>query len=160
MLPLVVWVLRRVPESKRFAGPTPTLPMSGHGSRLLLLAASGFLLAVFAVPASGFLNEFLRDDRGFSAIDITLFQILTSTPGGIAIIVGGRLADVRGRRLIGAIGIVGGTLFTVAMFAAGGAVDVAAVAGGHDVAARSSSPPSACTGRSCSRRRCGGAPPV
>ena len=48
------------------------------------------------------------------------FQILTNTPGGIGIVVGGRLADQRGRRIIGSIGIAGGTLFTVLMFVTSG----------------------------------------
>jgi MFS family permease len=66
------------------------------------------------------MNEFLRDERGFSAARISLFTVLTNTPGAIGIVVGGRLADTRGRRLVGAVGLAGGTLFTVAMVLAGG----------------------------------------
>jgi MFS family permease len=90
--------------------------LAGHGRRLWLLAVSTFLLALFTVPAGQFQNEFLRDERGFSAAHITLFTILTATPASIGIVVGGRLADVRGRRIVGAVGIAGGVGFTVLMF--------------------------------------------
>ena len=72
------------------------------------------------MPASSFLNEYLRTERGFSAGTITVFQILTNTPGGLGIVVGGKLADRRGRRLIGAIGVGAGVVFTVAMYLVGG----------------------------------------
>jgi MFS family permease len=119
-IPIVVAVARRLPESRRFAAPHPDAPMAGHGRRFGLLAVSGFLLALFGAPASQFQNEFLRDERGFSAAAITVFTIATVTPAAIGIVVGGHLADVRGRRGVGAVGIVGGTVLTVAMFAASG----------------------------------------
>jgi MFS family permease len=119
-LPIVVAVARRLPESRRFEAPHHDVELAGHGGRLRLLAVSGFLLAVFGAPATQFQNEFLRDERGFSASRITVFVILTSTPAAIGIVVGGRLADVRGRRHVAAAGIVGGTVLTVAMFVAHG----------------------------------------
>lgn len=84
-----------------------------HGARLVLLATVSFLLAVFATPVSQLQNEFLRTDRGFSASRVTLFTLVTATPGGIGVIVGGRLADVRGRRWVAAVGVIGGTVLTV-----------------------------------------------
>jgi MFS family permease len=129
-LPLVWWVSRRLPETRRFAEAHVEAPLAGHGRRFWLLALTGFLLAAFAAPATQFQNEFLRDDRGFSAARISLFVISTTTPGGIGIIVGGRLADLRGRRLVAAVGIVGGTVFSVVMFSvAGWAMWLAAVIG-------------------------------
>lgn len=125
LLPLAGLVLTRsfasrLPESRRFAAPHDTLPLSGHGRRLLLLAASAFLLAVFTAPASQFQNEFLRDERGFSAGRIALFTVLTVTPAGIGIVIGGRMADVRGRRRVGAASLAGGALATVLMFSSTG----------------------------------------
>ncbi|CAN5746505.1 hypothetical protein BH20ACT2_BH20ACT2_09730 [soil metagenome] len=119
-LPMIVAIGRNLPESRRFAAPHVDAPMAGHGRRFWLLAASAFLAALFIAPASQFQNEFLRDERGFSAARITLFTLLTNTPGGIGIVVGGRLADIRGRRVIGAVGMAGGALLTVAMFLASG----------------------------------------
>lgn len=84
--------------------------------RFALLAASGFLWSLFLAPAAQFLNEFLRTERGFSGVGIAVFVLATNTPGGIGIVLGGRLADRRGRRLIGAIGIAGGVTFTVVSY--------------------------------------------
>jgi MFS family permease len=78
-----------------------------------MLAIGAFLWSLFLAPAAQFLNEFLRTERGFSGILIAVFVLATNTPGGIGIVVGGKLADKHGRRIIGAIGIAGGVLFTV-----------------------------------------------
>ena len=93
-------------------------PVTGRASGCS--AASAILLALFTAPASQLLNEFLRDEEGFSAWQITVFSILTNTPGGIGLVIGGRLADTRGRRGVGAFGVVAGTLLTVAMVVLGG----------------------------------------
>ena len=114
-VPLIVRIGRILPESRRFTVAHADAGMAGHGRRFWLLAASAFLLALFTAPASQLMNEFLRDERGFSAARISLFTILTNTPGGLGIVIGGRLADTRGRRLVGAVGTVFGVGFTVAM---------------------------------------------
>jgi MFS family permease len=119
-LALVIVVGRRLPESRRFERRHAEAGLAGHGRRLWLLATAGFLVAIFAAPAFQFQNDFLRRDRGFSAARITAFTLLTSTPAGIGIVAGGRLADVHGRRIIGAIGLAGGTIATVLMFAVAG----------------------------------------
>jgi MFS family permease len=119
-LPLVVWVHRRLPESQRFVAVHADAPMAGHGRRFWLLAATGFLLAAFAAPASQLQNEYLKDERGYSAAAIAAFVLITNLPGGVGIVIGGRIADVRGRRVVAAVGIVGGTLLTVVMFLTSG----------------------------------------
>jgi MFS family permease len=45
-----------------------------------------------------------------------LFTILTTTPGGIGLVVGGRMADVRGKRIIVSVGVAGGALLTLFSF--------------------------------------------
>ncbi|MGH9182485.1 MAG: MFS transporter [Acidimicrobiales bacterium] len=119
-LPLAADLARRLPETRRFRADHPTVGMGSYGRRLALLAASALLLSLFTAPASQFLNEFLRQERSFSPARISLFTILTNTPGGIGIIVGGRLADVRGRRVVGAVGLAGGVGATVVMYLSGG----------------------------------------
>ena len=131
-------VARRLPESKRFEerrlaestelpsiassngssiDPSPTRPGRGiDWRRFALLSCAGFLWSMFLAPAAQFLNEFLRTERGFSGALIAIFVLATNTPGGIGIILGGRLADRRGRRLVGAIGIAGGVGFTVVSY--------------------------------------------
>ncbi|MDP1820113.1 MAG: MFS transporter [Acidimicrobiales bacterium] len=118
LLPLlglpIVWRMRRLlPETRRFEVAHDVVPMAGHARRFWLLAVSALLLNVFKDPASQLLNEFLRDERGFSAARISLFSIFTNLPGIVGVVVGGRLADVRGRRGIGAAAVLGGAAFTV-----------------------------------------------
>jgi MFS family permease len=129
----LVWASRLLPETFRFVAaerrsPARVRRRAARGRtarpvrarpnprRLALLAASGLFFSLFVSPASGFLNEYLRTDQGFDATGLIAFNILTNTPGGIGIIIGGRLADARGRRLIGAIGVAGGVGFTVLMY--------------------------------------------
>ncbi|MEZ5165934.1 MAG: hypothetical protein R2695_05375 [Acidimicrobiales bacterium] len=74
------------PESQRFAAvtvrpkATDRTPAPRRRQRLLLLAASAFLLSMF-FALSSFQNDFLKDERGFDATRITVFTLLTSTPG-------------------------------------------------------------------------------
>ncbi len=119
-LPAVRHVSRYLEESRRFVVTHANAGMAGHGRRFWLLAVSALLLSLFTAPASQFMNEFLRDERGFSASRISLFTIFTNTPGVIGIVVGGRLADTRGRRIVGAVGVTGGVGLTVAMVLSGG----------------------------------------
>ena len=119
-LAVVAAVARRLPESRRFERPHAATTLPTHGRRLALLAGAAFLGALFIAPAFQFQNDFLREEHGFSAARISLFTILTSTPGALGIVFGGRLADVRGRRLVGAVGVAGGTLAVVASFASSG----------------------------------------
>jgi MFS family permease len=119
-LPVLRVVARHLRESRRFAVTHLEVSMAGHGRRFWLLAVSALLLSLFTAPASQLMNEFLREERGFSAIRISLFTVLTNTPGAIGIVVGGRLADTRGRRLVGAVGVAGGTGLTVLMVLSGG----------------------------------------
>jgi MFS family permease len=113
-------VARRLPESRRFVAVHARATMRGHVGRLVLLAASSLLFQAWATPASQFTNEFLRKERNFGAPAITAFTIGTYTPAGIGIAAGGRLADVHGRRVIGAVGLVLGTIGGVALFYANG----------------------------------------
>ena len=120
-LPLVRDLARRLPESRRFEAAHAAGDLSDHTDRLWLLAASVFLLQLFTAPASQLQNEFLRDERNYSAVGISLFTLVTSTPAGIGVVVAGHLAEVHGRRVIGAVGVVVGVGATVAMFLSSGA---------------------------------------
>ncbi|HVF74726.1 MAG TPA: MFS transporter [Acidimicrobiales bacterium] len=111
-VPIVRHAARHMPESRRFRAPHGQAGMAGHGRRFWLLAVSAFLLNLFVAPASQFQNEYLRTEQGFSAARISLFTVLTGTPGFLGIVVGGRLAE-HSRRLVGAVAVVvgvGGTL--------------------------------------------------
>ncbi len=103
--------------------PGPASRTASQLRRFVVMALGAFLINLFVVPGSNFLNDFLRDQHGFSGGQISLFQFITTVPGAISIIVGGRLADRFGRRPIGAIGVAGIAVFNVLMFqATGGAI--------------------------------------
>ena len=130
-IPFTRVVVRGLPESERFAAAIERPPVKAHAARLWLLAASAFLGSIFVAPASQFMNDFLRDDLGFSAARIAAFTLLTNTPAFIGIVIGGRLADRRGRRLVGAVAMAGGVALTVAMYQSQGwALWALSVAGG------------------------------
>ena len=140
---LVGWAGRQLPESRRFeavaadrrraeTAETASEPVAAarRQRRLALLACSAFLIAVFAAPASGLQNDFLKDERGFSASAITLFTLATSTPAGLGILAGGYLADRRGRRPVGAAGLaLGAVAAAVAFFTSGAALWLLTLAG-------------------------------
>lgn len=110
-IPVTLRAGRALPESRRFVRPhRDATVLRGHGARLWALSAAFFCSSAFASPSSQLLNEFLRDERGFSGARISLFTILTSTPAGLALVAGGRLADTRGRRHVVALGVTGGAL--------------------------------------------------
>ena len=139
-LPLFRGLARNLPESRRFTAAHARTGITGHGERLALLAVSTFLLAMFTTPASQLQNEFLRDERGYTAFGISLFTVCTATPAGIGVVAAGKLADLHGRRLVAAIGVVGGVGGTVAMYFAAGAAMwgwslVASIVGGATIPA-------------------------
>lgn len=111
MLPMVWHCGRRLPESRRYARPHLKLSLRDHTHYLVLVCLAMFLLNLFIGPAPQFRNEFLRDERAFSAAGLSLFAVLTSTPGAIGILVGGRLAETMGRKRVAAVsGVVGSVL--------------------------------------------------
>jgi MFS family permease len=60
---------------------------------------------LFATPSGQFQNEFLRTERHFSAARISVFSLVCGTIGGLGVLIGGRLADTRGRRAVAAVGV-------------------------------------------------------
>ncbi len=119
-LPLLRGVARRLPETRRFVKPHAAVRLSTHRNQLILLAVSGLLINIFVAPQSQFFTRFLRTEHGFSGAKIGLLAIAAGTPGGLGIILGGRLADLHGRRIVGAVALSIGTLCTVAFFLASG----------------------------------------
>ena len=122
---------RKLPETRRYeafdqrahtSGPAPfdRLTRNARIGRFAMLGATALFFNIFLAPAAAYLNEYFRSEQGFSGGQITLLQVITNLPGGIAIVVGGRLAEIHGRRLIGTIGIIGGTVFTVALYLSSG----------------------------------------
>ena len=124
---------RHLPETQRF------IDREGHQvrndraqvSRLRLIASVAFLANIFIASASIFQNRYLKDIRGYSALVIAVFTILTSAPASLGLVLGGRIADLRGRRLLAASMIPIGSALVALSFVFGGfAMWIAAIVGG------------------------------
>lgn len=120
----LVWLLvaadlaRRLPETHRFQAHfhDPQRHAIRRG-RLAALAAAAFFGNLFVAPASFFQNRYLEEVRNYTGGGIALFTLTTATPAGIGILVGGRLADRYGRRVLGAVSLVAGTALVWSSFA-------------------------------------------
>jgi MFS family permease len=141
-LPVAVSLTRRLPETRRFEREAQrretavtSTPVKVRRSRLVVQSAVAFCANVLAAPASFFLVSYLKDERGFGSGQVSLFILLTGTPTGLGLVVGGKLADRHGRRIIGASCVPAGAVLIVLSFAVGGPVMWLAALGGGLVTA-------------------------
>ncbi len=94
-----------------------------HRRRFVLLAAAAFLANVFNAPSSQLMNKYLTDDRGFSNTGVAVFRaVTTAVPGLVGLLLGGRLAEARGRRPVAAIAIAIASVTQVVFFLFGGSL--------------------------------------
>lgn len=117
---------RQLKETGRFAllaGRTRSLGRASevldatYGPRFRLLLLMTFMNAIAVASSSQFTNRYLADERGFSGLDISLFRAATQAlPGLVGVAVGGALAETRGRRPVGSLGLLGATLAEIAFF--------------------------------------------
>ncbi|MHB8190711.1 MAG: MFS transporter [Ferrimicrobium sp.] len=140
----LVRVAKRLPEPPRFTQhsrpiPMRTLAQKKHRRRLLLITMAALMINIFFIPQSQFRNQYLRFDQHFSAWQVSLFTIGTNLPGGVGLAIGARQAEVRGRRGIATLGLIGGSLLLGGAFLSSGAVLVA-LAGFGTIAGTSASP--------------------
>jgi MFS family permease len=118
-LVVAVSLARGIPESRRYELPhAERAPLPRR--RFLLLAASAFLYNLLVASTTFYENRYLKDVRGYSATLIAVFTIVTVTPGAIGVMAGGRLADVKGRRLVGTIALVAVAIGNVIIFSVAG----------------------------------------
>jgi MFS family permease len=139
----LVWLLvafdlaRRLPETERFEvlqtsdrrrrtsvtarTAQRVRPIGLQFRRLAFIAAVAFTANLFVAPASYFQNRYLADVRGYSGAEIALFTIATATPASIGFVVGGRIADTVGRRLILSTALPAATGLLIVSFSVGGA---------------------------------------
>lgn len=118
-LVVAVDISRRLPETERFTQrSTASIPLDRV--RFILLAIVAVSANLFVSPASFFQNVYLRDLRGYSAALIAAFTLVTATPAALGLILGGRLADERGRRRLIAITLPISTIFLVTAFSVPG----------------------------------------
>ncbi|MFQ5947708.1 MAG: MFS transporter [Acidimicrobiia bacterium] len=110
--PLLVVVLR---ESRLFTpmGARPPLAAAlrgGHARHFWPMAALTMLVAAFSGPAINFALERLVDDLGWHTGDARNLLIVTSGLGTAGFLVGGRIADLIGRRPTEATALILGGL--------------------------------------------------
>ncbi len=120
-LAVAVDIARRLPETRRFERPHVVAPRLDR-KRFFTLAAVALLANLFIAPASFFQNDYLEDTRGYSATLIAVFTVVTATPAGVGLIIGGRIADIRGRKRVIAVGLPTATALVVLSFSVGGPV--------------------------------------
>ena len=78
---------------------------------------------MFSAPSSFFMNKYLEDDRAFSSTGIAVFRaVTTAIPGLIGLVLGGRLAEARGRRPVAAIFVALATAAQMIFFLMGGSL--------------------------------------
>lgn len=122
---------RQLAETQRYAGLAARDTKRGrlgevfdpsYGGRFGVLVVCSFLFSIFSAPASQFTNRYLADSRGFSGLDITVFRAITQGfPGVAGVVIGGRLAETRGRRPVAATALFLGTLAQMVFFLYGSA---------------------------------------
>jgi MFS family permease len=117
-------LVKRLPESHRFSrvehAPIEVRRARFDRRRLAVLGAVAMLTNVFVASASLFQNRFLKEERGFSATSIAVFTFVTATPAFVGLVIGGRLADRRGRRVVAAVATPIGAIVLALAFASSG----------------------------------------
>ena len=136
-LPVAWTVARGIPESRRFvarsrsfAGHLRGAAREGLTRNLGRICSVVFLTNIFIATMSIFQNRFLKEARGYSALAVALFTVTTSSPASIGLVLGGRVADNRGRRILGATMVPAGTaLLALSFLSHGTAMWILAVVG-------------------------------
>ncbi len=120
-LPLLWWISRHLPETRRFvAAEASNSPAPVNWGRFALIAGAAFVSALYLSPASQLRNEFLTDDLGYTATNVSVFQLAVSLPATVAVPIGGLIADRYGRRWLGAGALAGSAVFSAISYQSSG----------------------------------------
>ncbi|MEY2628051.1 MAG: hypothetical protein RJB08_1810 [Actinomycetota bacterium] len=127
---------RHVVESRRENAQIPhrnapkTLRERGWSTQGVILVVA-FLGNVFLATASIFQNRYLKDVRGYSAVLVATFSLLTTLPSALGLVFGGRLADDYGRRVVASTCIpIGAMMIALSFVAQGPLMWICAIVGG------------------------------
>jgi MFS family permease len=94
-----------------------------YGGRFIILGMVGFLVNLFSAPSSQLTNRYLTRTHDFSNAQVALLRGVTAgVPGVFGVVLAGRLAESRGRRLVIFSGLLVATLFQVTFFLGSGAL--------------------------------------
>ena len=113
-----------LPETKRFLTLQHASDEARHApihwDRMAVQIIVAVLANVFIAAVSIFQIRYLTEVRGYSAALASLFTIVTVVPSSLGLIIGGRLADNKGRKRIAVVTIpLGALLITVAYSTSG-----------------------------------------
>jgi MFS family permease len=130
-------LMKWLPESERFIRHTPKTKMRAAyiadalRGNLGRICSVVFLTNIYIATASIFQNRYLKEERGYTAAQVALFTIITSSPATFGLIIGGRVADERGRRILGATLVpIGAFLLALSFSTSGATMWLVAIAGG------------------------------
>ncbi len=121
----LIWLIvafdlrKRLPETRRFERPH-VIAQKLNKLRLGEIAAVSFLANLFVAPASYFQNRYLDEVRGLSPGAISLFTVSTATPAALGFVVGGKIADMHGRRKLLVVAVPSSVLLLIWSFSVGG----------------------------------------
>ncbi|MCB0985423.1 MAG: MFS transporter [Ilumatobacter sp.] len=119
LLPIGLHLGRSLDETRRFQTVHRIQPPMDR-RRLALIVGVAVTANLFVAPASFFQNAYLEDIRGYSGSATTLFTLATGTPASLGLVLGGRLADMMGRRRLIMVCTPLSTLFLVLAFMVSG----------------------------------------
>ncbi len=139
----LVWIIvaialmRWLPESQRFEKHV-SIPLEQRMKSLVVMRKNlgricsvVFLTNLYIATASIFQNRYLKDDRGYSAALVAIFTVVTSSPASLGLILGGRIADERGRRILGTLLVpIGAFLLALSFSVSGPLMWIVAILGG------------------------------
>lgn len=128
-IPVAISLGGRLLETRRFE-TVHQIAQPMHRNRLALVAMVAVTSNLFIAPASFFQNRYLDDVRGYSGGGIALFALATGTPASLGLVLGGRLADLVGRRRLILVCTPLSTALVVLGFSTGGTAMWAAALGG------------------------------
>jgi len=100
-LPLLIRTIRETPRRPGFVTPRAPLRDLLRGPfarRFWLVATIGFMGSAFTAVSLSFSTERLIDDVGLDVGTAVVISLVGGTVGGLGFFVGGRLADLFGRR--------------------------------------------------------------
>ncbi len=129
---VAIYLKKHLPETKRFTERIGHRVVDSHLNKMRLLNVCSvvFLTNIFIASVSIFQNRYLDDIRGYSAFAVAMFTVATSVPAVIGLVIGGRIADARGRRILASTMVPIGALLFMLSFAFPGAMMWATAIGG------------------------------
>jgi predicted MFS family arabinose efflux permease len=123
------FVLRAMPETRRWSevnarggrGRLSEIMHPAYGPRFALLAGLAFLTNMFNAPSASLTNTFLHDAHHFSNSAVAVFRGVTNgVPGLLGLVLGGRLAESRGRRPVAVVALFVATAIQIGFFLSSG----------------------------------------